>query len=54
MMKLILRAVSLGASVGMVVLLTMNSIKESEALILLGLGVCCLSISVLPDKKKED
>lgn len=45
--KNILRAVSVGTSVGAIACLLLNVIKERDALLLLGIGLISLSISSL-------
>lgn len=49
--KNILRAVSVGTSVGAVVCLILNAIEEKDAILILGIGLIALSISSLIGKE---
>lgn len=49
--KNILKAVSVGASVGAIVCLLMNAIKERDAILLLGISLISLSVSSLIGKE---
>lgn len=53
MVKTILKAVSLGVGVGSVVLLILDSIKERDVLMLLGIGLSCLAVSSLSEDEKK-
>lgn len=52
LIKLILKAVSVGTSVGAVVCIGLNIIEEKDALTLIGIGLAALSISSLIGEKK--
>ena len=51
--NLILRAVGVGMGVAVVVLNVLNDLRIDTALTLLGIGLACVSISLLPDSAKD-
>lgn len=52
MVKTILKAVAVGVSVGTIVLLNMDQIQERNAIILLAVGLSCLAINSLSNKRE--
>ena len=52
-MSFILRAIATGLSIGSVLLLLLESIKQRDVLLLLGIGVSCLSVDALMRSKKR-
>ncbi len=54
MIKVIFKAVSIGASVGAVVCLLLNVIDERNAIILLGLGSAALSIAMMGEGEQAN
>lgn len=52
LMPLILRAIALAMGVAVVVLYAMKAADGSSTSIMLGIGLACMALSVLTDKKE--